>query len=153
MKEHEIVQSRADSDDAMDEVAGPLIKALDQKKFGPSRIACILDQAGRAKVVRHHKIKGVIKDKSLAAGHKVVATAAGMMEDEHLIQHASPDHSIRMRAADTVTAIRGLKPKEEGTGIFGGATIIVQSNIAPRTRLDRDAYARIEAKKDDIDVD
>jgi hypothetical protein len=152
MKDQEVVQSRADSDAAAEEIINPLIRALDKKKFGPTRIACILDQAGRAKVVKHHKMTGIVEDGSLAAGHKVVATAKGLMEDEHLIQHASPNHSIRMRAADQVTAIRGLKPKEESGGIFGGATIIVYSNIAPRKRLDRDAYARIEAKKDDIDA-
>lgn len=150
MKDHEIVESRQNSDAAAAEVADPLLDALRAKKLGPTRVACIIDQAARAKTIRHHKIKGVIKEGSLGPGHKVVATAHGDLEDEHLIQHSSINFPIRLKAADQIVRLRGLAPKEERSGIFGGSTINVFTNIEPRKRLDKAAYARvIEATRGD----
>jgi hypothetical protein len=124
----------------------PVAKELVKKKFGPARIACIIDQAGRAKTVKHTKIKGVITEGSLGPGHKIVATARGDLEDEHLIQYTSPDHPLRMKAAEQAAVFQGLKPKDDKGGLFGGAVINVFTNIEPRKRLDKAAYKRIEDK-------
>lgn len=151
MKEHEIVQAQADREALADELTTPVSKALDAKKLGPDRVACILDQAARAKTISHHKIKGLMKENSLGKSHRVVATAQGIMEDEHLVAHSAPNHAIRMKAADAIIQLRGLAPKEEAGGIFGGSVINVFTNIEPRKRLDRAALARVANVSDDAD--
>ena len=90
--------AQRERDDLADKAVRPVALALEAKKFDAERIACIITQAGRAKKVKHSKIKGAMTKEDLGPGYKLVATARGLMEDEHIIQYSSPDHSIATAA-------------------------------------------------------
>lgn len=137
------IAAQPDREKLQGDLAKPIIEALDAKKLDENRAACLIDQAARAKRYTHHKIRGGING-DLPRGYKKVAEGIGNLEDETLVVHSEPDHTQRLKAADQIVKLRGSAPEKQASGIFGGATIIVQSAIPDPDVIDADDYPLLE---------
>jgi hypothetical protein len=126
-----------------EDMVKPIVEALDKKNLTAERVACLIDKAARAKKVSHVKLRGGIQG-DLPRGYRKITEGIGNVEDETLLRFTEPDHAQQLKAAEQVVRLRGLAPEEKKAGIFGGATIIVQSQIPDPDVIDTDEYQPIE---------
>jgi len=148
LNDRDVARSVPERDALAEDAVAPIVEALDAKGLTAEKAACLIHSATLAKRYTHHKVRGGI-NQDLPRGYRKVAMGVGNLEDETLVVHSEPDHAQRVKAAEQIIKLRGLAPKEEKAGIFGGATIIVQSQIPEPDVIDVEEYQPIEELPDE----